>query len=229
MSKQAWFGPSTLAYLAELRDNNERRWFEANRERYEAHVREPARAFIRAMAPRLKKISSSLVADDRKAGGSLMRVFRDTRFSKDKTPYKTNVGIQFRHAHGKDVHAPGCYLHIGLDECFLGMGMWRPEPAALAKVRERILAEPKKYAKIIADPKLTAVWRQEGESLKRPPQGVAPDHPLVGELKRKDHILVCDLSVDEVESPALVELVTERLAAGKAHMRFLCDALDVPF
>ena len=98
MTEFRGFGPDLGAFLEELREHNERSWFAANRERYEEAVREPARAFIRAMAPALAAISLHFRADDRKTGGALMRVHRDTRFSRDKTPYKTNVGIQFRHA-----------------------------------------------------------------------------------------------------------------------------------
>ena len=90
------------------------------------------------MEPALKKFAPSFRAEPRKVGGSLMRVFRDTRFSRDKTPYKTNIGIQFRHALGKDVHAPGFYVHIATDECFFGAGCWHPEADALGKIRDTI-------------------------------------------------------------------------------------------
>lgn len=221
------FGEATFAYLRDLGENNRKEWFEANRERYEAHVREPALALIREMGPRLKKAGVPLVADDRKVGGSLMRVHKDVRFSKDKSPYKTNVGIHFRHAAGKDVHAPGFYFHIGLDECFVGLGMWHPEPAALEAIRKRILDKPKVYQKLIEDPALTKVWRSGGESLKRPPRGYPADHPLIAELMRKDHILVADLRKKDVISPTLPDLLSSHLAAGKGHLRFLCEAVDV--
>ena len=223
------FGPHTIGFLAELSNHNNKEWFDAHKQRYENEVREPARAFIRAMAPKLKKISAALVADDRKVGGSLMRVYRDVRFSKDKTPYKTNVGIQFRHERGKDVHAPGCYVHLGLDGCFLGMGMWHPDAPSLAAIRKVIAEEPKKWQRVIGDAKLNAVWRMGGESLKRPPRGFDAEHPLIEELKRKDHILVSDLEVDEAESDQLVALCAERFTAGKRHMLALCDASGVPF
>ena len=105
------FDPSLFEFLEELADNNHRSWFQNNKERYETVVLEPSLAFIREFASRLKTISPYFVASDRRVGGSLMRVYRDTRFGKDKTPYKTNVGIQFRHEFGKDVHAPGFYVH----------------------------------------------------------------------------------------------------------------------
>lgn len=223
------FGPKALAFLKELEKNNERDWFKANQDRYEALVREPARAFVRAMEPELDALSEHLVADDRKVGGSLMRVHRDTRFSKDKTPYKTNIGIQFRHEQGKDVHAPGCYVHLGLDGCFLGMGMWHPDADALKAIRAKIDAEPKRWKKIIGAKKLTKHWRQGGESLKRAPKGYDPDHPLIDQLNLKDHILVSDLTKKEATGPNLVELATERFKAAADHTRFLCEAIDVRF
>jgi hypothetical protein len=100
------FDARCMNFLVDLGLNNQRAWFETNKQRYEDEVRQPALAFIRAMAPHLATIAPNFVASDKTVGGSLMRVYRDTRFAKDKTPYKTNVGIHFRHSAGKDVHAP---------------------------------------------------------------------------------------------------------------------------
>ena len=97
VTQQAWFGPELFSFLEDLQANNDREWFAANRDRYEEHLLEPALAFIDAFAPRLEKISPHFRADARPSGGSLFRIYRDTRFSKDKRPYKTNVGIHFRH------------------------------------------------------------------------------------------------------------------------------------
>ena len=125
------FKTSTIKFLRELEKNNNRDWFEANKHRYESDVREPALAYIEAMAPRLAKISPHFIASPKKVGGSLMRVYRDVRFSKDKTPYKTNIGIQFRHSAGKDVHAPGFYMHIEPSQVFIAAGIWRPDSEML--------------------------------------------------------------------------------------------------
>ena len=116
------FSKSTFKFLDQLAANNNRTWFEENKPRYESLIREPALEFIEAMAPALKMFAPHFRADPRKMGGSLMRVYRDARFSRDKTPYKTNIGIQFRHELGKDVHAPGFYVHISTAECFLAVG-----------------------------------------------------------------------------------------------------------
>src|ERR671918_1560675 len=144
-TNQASFGPELFAFLAELRENNDREWFAANKHRYEEHLLEPAMAFVDAFAPRLRKISPHFRADSRPSGGSLFRIYRDTRFSKDKSPYKTNLGIHFRHEQAKDAHAPGYYLHIGPGEVCAGGGIWHPNTEAVTRIREAIVADPKRW------------------------------------------------------------------------------------
>ena len=131
------FGDDTIGFLAELEANNNRDWFKENKHRYDGCVLEPALDFIAAMGARLDEFAPHFLAIPKRQGGSLMRVYRDTRFHRG-SPYKTNIGIQFRHELGKDVHAPGYYLHIETTGCFLAAGMWRPEPGALKRIRERI-------------------------------------------------------------------------------------------
>ena len=223
------FGPALAAFLEELCSNNERDWFTANRERYEETVREPARAFIRAMAPALAAVSPHFRADDRKTGGSLMRIHRDTRFSRDKTPYKTNVGVQFRHALGRDVHAPGFYVHLEPGSAFLGAGVWRPDSAALFMIRSRIDEEPETWRGIRDDAAFRVPFRLGGESLKRIPRGFAKDHPLAEDLKRKDFIAIHELPLDDALGPAFPDLAAARMRDAGGFMRFLCEALDIPF
>ena len=112
------FKPTVLSFLKELSENNNRNWFNQNKQRYEDDVLIPVFDFISAMSEPLTSISLHYTAIPKRIGGSLMRIYRDTRFAKDKTPYKTNIGIQFRHQLAKDVHSPGYYLHIAPDEIF---------------------------------------------------------------------------------------------------------------
>jgi uncharacterized protein (TIGR02453 family) len=158
-----------------------------------------------------------------------MRVYRDTRFSRDKTPYKTNIGIQFRHELGKDVHAPGFYVHISNDECFFGVGCWHPDPDMLGKIRDRIVEKPEQWFEARDDKNFTAQWTLDGESLTRPPRGYAIDHPAIGDLKRKDFVGMAALSAAEVTSAGFVELSGKRFAETVPFMRFLCEALNVQF
>ena len=140
------------------------------------------------MAPLLETFAPHFRADPRKSGGSLMRVFRDTRFSRDKTPYKTNIGIQFRHATGKDVHAPGLYVHIASDECFLGVGCWHPDGDSLARIRDWIAHKPERWFAVRDESGFVGEWTLSGESMTRPPRGYPADHEAIEDLKRKDFI-----------------------------------------
>ena len=142
VGEEASFGPELFAFLADLGAHNDREWFAANKERYEAHVLEPALAFVEDFGYRLPEISAHFEADPRRSGGSLFRIHRDTRFSKDKSPYKTNTGMYFRHKRAKDVHAPGYYLHLAPGEVFAGGGIWRPATPALTAIRDAIVRDP---------------------------------------------------------------------------------------
>jgi uncharacterized protein (TIGR02453 family) len=223
------FTKSTFSFLDELAANNNRTWFEENKSRYEALVREPAFDFIEAMEPALKTFAPSFRAEPRKVGGSLMRVFRDTRFSRDKTPYKTNIGIQFRHVLGKDVHAPGFYVHIANDECFFAVGCWHPESDALGKLRDLIAQKPEKWFAVRDDKKFTAQWKLWGERLTRPPRGYAADHVAIEDIKRKDFAAIASLSVKEVSGKSLVSLAEKRFTEAVPFMKFLCEALEVQY
>jgi uncharacterized protein (TIGR02453 family) len=209
--------------------NNDKAWFDKNKARYEAMVREPARAFIRAVGPRLEALSKHFIASDKKSGGSLMRVYRDVRFSKDKTPYKTNVGIHFRHAVGKDAHAPGFYVHISPEGHFIGVGMWRPEASALAGIRERIVNDTEEWTTATRDEGFAARFSLSGESLKRPPKGFDAKHPCIADLKRKDHIAVANLTDDEMLGEGVVDRILALFEQAVPYMRFQCAALDVAF
>lgn len=222
------FSSQTFEFLAELKANNRRDWFVANQTRYEALVREPALEFIAAMAPQLTRFAPHFRAEAKKAGGSLMRVFRDTRFACDKSPYKTNVGIHFRHALGKDVHAPGYYVHLAADGCFLGVGCWHPEPVALGRLREAIAERPEQWFKARNDPRFAASFALSGDSLTRLPRGYAADHPAREDLKRKDFIAIAPLAFDEVVASELPAIVAQRFTAATPLVAFLCSALGVP-
>lgn len=223
------FSRATFGFLRELSANNTREWFEANKPRYEATVREPALEFIAAMAPHLARFAPHFRAEPRKMGGSLMRVFRDTRFSRDKTPYKTNIGIQFRHELGKDVHGPGFYLHVANDECFFGAGCWHPDAAALGRIRDLIAAEPRRWRAAREAGKFAKYWTLAGDSLSRPPRGYAADHVEIDDLKRKDFIGLASLSAAEATGPGLVKLAAQRFPEAAPLMTFLCAAQGLQY
>ena len=223
------FTKATFTFLDELAANNNREWFEEDRPRYELLVRSPALEYIEQMVPVLEKIAPNFRADARKVGGSLMRVNRDTRFSNDKTPYKTNIGIQFRHAQCKDVHAPGFYVHIATDECFLAAGCWHPEPEARGKIRDLIVEDTDQWIAARDQKRFTRRWALSGDRLNRPPRGYDAAHLALDDLKRKDFIGVSPLTQDEVLSDTLVRLTGARFTAAVPFMSFLCKALEIPY
>ena len=225
--KFAGFGATTINVLTELASNNNRDWFLANKERYEHDVQGVALDYIAAMGPRIERISEHFLALPQKSGGSLMRVYKDSRFARGQDPYKTNIGIQFRHELAKDVHAPGFYVHIEPDGCFMGAGMWRPEPAALAKIRQRIVEQPKEWQKVRANKAFNEHWSLGGSGLKRAPQGYSEDHPHIADLKRKDFIAGHDLPGTAVAKADFVELSTEYFKAAAPLMKFLCASLGL--
>jgi len=223
------FGPGLMKFLRELDLNNNRSWFDKNKQRYEDDVREPAREFIRTMASQIERISPHLTVSDRKVGGSMMRIYRDVRFSLDKRPYKTNLGIQFRHEAGKDVHAPGLYFHVDPETVFLGAGMWHPDGPSLTAVRRAIDEDPEGWKRIRDGKRFSAMWKLSGDSLKRPPRGHAADHPMIEDLKRKDFIAVCDLTEKDVTRTDLVKFVGERFDRSRDFLAWLAEAIGLPF
>jgi uncharacterized protein (TIGR02453 family) len=223
------FGPGLFSFLTDLRANNNREWFTANKDRYEEQLLEPALAFINAFAPRLETISTHFRADARPSGGSLFRIYRDTRFSNDKSPYKTNLGIHFRHERAKDAHAPGYYLHIGPDEVFAGGGIWHPATAAATAIREAIVADPGRWDNATRTGAFAKQLNLAGDSLKRVPPWADPEHPLADDLKRKDFFASAPLEPSDVVAPGLVDKYARLCQAAAPFMRFLCDALAVPY
>jgi uncharacterized protein (TIGR02453 family) len=202
---EASFGPGLFSFLTDLRANNNREWLAANKQRYEEQLLEPALAFINEFAPRLEKISPHFRAEARPSGGSLFRIYRDTRFSKDKTPYKTNLGIHFRHERAKDAHAPGYYLHIGPEEVFAGGGIWHPATQAATGIREAIVADPERWRRATRTGAFAKQLGLGGDSLRRVPPWADPDHPLVDDLKRKDFLASARLAQDDVLAPGVID------------------------
>ncbi len=229
MGTAVHFTPGTFAFLRELACNNDREWFQRHRDLYEERVREPALRFILDFAPRLKAISPHFRADPRPSGGSLFRLHRDVRFSKDKSPFKTHTGIQFRHDGGRDAHAPGFYLHLEPGGCFMAAGSWRPDGPALRKMRERLLEDPDGWKKAVGGRAFRRHMTLQGDRLARVPAGFDPAHPLAEQLKWKDLVAVASLEEKQAVAPGFLEEFAGLCRAGAPLVGFLCSALDLPF
>jgi len=226
MPSGAYFGPGLFKFLSDLKKHNERDWFLANQSRYQREVRDPFLALIADLAPKLAKLRSGFIADPHPTHGSMMRIYRDIRFSSDKSPYKTHISAHFMHGRGKSVGI-GLYLHFSPAHSIAGGGMWRPEPDALRKIRYKIAADSKAWQKASAGKmKSGGVCALGGESLKRPPAGYAADHPMIEDIKRRDFYVGADLAEKEVTSGKLLEAVLDRFHAAAPLAEFLVSAVS---
>jgi uncharacterized protein (TIGR02453 family) len=215
----SYFGDDTFAFLRELRSHNDREWFKENKERYERSVKEPLLQFIADVGPELKKISTSLVADPRPVGGSMFRIYRDVRFSKDKSPYKTHAGAHF--PSGGRMAGPGYYLHVSPGESFVAGGIWMPEPAVLQKIRERISERPAEWKK-------ARVTLDDTEDvLKRPPRGFDADDPVIEDIKRKSFTGSVPLSEQQMKRADLTKTFIRACREIEPLMRFLAGAAGI--
>ncbi len=218
--------PAIFKFLRDLKRNNDREWFNANKQRYIQQVRDPLLAFIVEFAPRLERISPLLRADARPVGGSLFRIYRDTRFSRDKSPYKTHAGVHFRHEAGKDAHAPGRYLHLEPGSAFAALGVWHPDGEALQQIRETIVESPDRFTRAVSR---RGIELGDGERLKRPPRGFDPDHPLIEDLKRKTFTASRSFSQTEACSPQFPQRLAQFYRNGAPMMEFLANAVGLEF
>ncbi|MCZ6727805.1 MAG: DUF2461 domain-containing protein [Acidobacteria bacterium] len=223
------FRPALFAFLRDLAKNNRRDWFQVHKERYEDDLKDPALSFISAFGPRLAKISPHFNAIPKATGGSLFRIYRDTRFAKDKTPYKTHLGVQFRHKQAKDVHAPGFYLHIEPKASMVGVGIWHPDGPSLNAIRSAIDTDPGAWKRARDNKGFRQLFELGDESLKRPPRGYDAEHPLIDDLKLKDFVGYAKLSQKEILAPDFIEVFASHCRAAAPFVRWLCRAVGVPF
>ena len=222
------FSKATFKFLKDLSDNNNREWFNANKGRYEDEVREPMLSFISSMQKPLAKISRHIIADPSRTGGSMFRIYRDVRFSADKTPYKIFAASQFRHETGKDAHAPGFYMHLSLNQNYVGGGIWRPDNKVLGKIRDYIVAHQDEWKKVISNKKMKDVCGTvHGESLTRPPKRFDPEHKYIDYLKLKDVVAGKEFSRKKIVGAGFQEEVIDVFKAMSPLMKFLAAALKV--
>lgn len=221
---QPYFSPRLFQFLAQLRRNNRRAWFLKHKPEYEKFARQASLRFIADLRLRLREVSPWLVANPKPVGGSLFRIYRDVRFSKDKSPYKTHVGMHFPHASSSEmVHAPGLYLHLEPNSCFLAGGVWQPDPRSLARIRDAIAWKPDEWRAAKRGLELG------GDTLSRAPRGYPADHPLVEDLKRKDFVASVDLRDKQVCSARFMEHFLRGAHKIIPLLKFLSEAEKLRF
>jgi len=218
MSSQPLFTPEVFDFLTRLKRNNRREWFQKNKERYETVIKEPCVRFVLDAAEPLHALSSQLRCDPK---SSLFRIYRDVRFSSDKRPYKTHVGMHFS-AGPKDAHAPGFYLHLEPSGCFVCGGIWQPERLALLKIREAIATKSDAWKTAVRGLTLS-----DEDKLSRPPRGFPCEHPMIEDLKRKSFIAVIDLSEEQICGQRFLKEFAKATQKISPLVAFLAGALGM--
>lgn len=219
----ASFTPDFFKFLRDLKRNNDRTWFADNRERYVRDVEAPMLQFIGDFAPHLKRISPAYITDRRRMGGSMFRIYRDTRFSGDKTPFKTWVAARFQHEARKKVPSvPAFYLHLEPKECYGGGGVYHVDMPALTRIRQRIVDLPREWAAVRA-----AGIEIEGEALKRAPAGFDPAHVHIEDLKRKNVYTLTEFTADDAMAGDFLERYVDSCERAAPLLAFLTRALGL--
>ncbi len=219
------FRPEALQFLVDLAGNNERSWFRPRKETYERLLKQPLESLCEALQVRFEARGLPMRADPKR---SPFRIYRDVRFSRDKSPYKTNIGADFPYVEdepdpGEPIHSrAGGYFHLSPEESFVGGGMWHPEPSRLAAFRAEVDAHPKRVMEALEDPTFAKRFGKiNGDMLKRVPTGFAADHPHADLLKLKDVVFGRTLTDEEIFSRDLPDILVADFAAAMPVYRFL--------
>ena len=228
------FSAEAIRFLRRLRRNNRKDWFERNRAVYETAVRDPMRALVEEMDVRLARIAPELTGDPRR---SVFRIHRDVRFSRDKSPYKTNAACQFYHLDagrgaGRDADgaAAGLYFQLADGECFVAGGLWMPARPSLDRVREAIDADPEALDRLIRTPAFRRRFRELTPEavLTRMPRGYAESNAAAGWLRYQSFTASRDLTEREVLSPRLPDMLARDFGALVPLVRWLNQAIGYP-
>lgn len=219
----AGFTPETFSFLRRLKRNNNRPWFARHKAEYEELVRFPMECLIASLRPRMMDAAPGFEFHPRK---SIFRVYRDTRFSNDKTPYKTNIAANFKALGPKSpTGAPGLYVGVELDEIFIGGGIYMPDSAQLKSIRSYIAARPGELTEVLEDTSFRKVLGEIlGDRLQKAPLGYPKDHPMIDQLRLKQFYVGVELDPKECLKPRFLETVVRVFTASMPFMRWLQKA-----
>ncbi len=229
----AGFPPEGIQFMADLAANNDRAWFQPRKAEYERLVKEPMELLMVALAERFEARGIPLVADPKR---SPFRIYRDTRFSRDKSPYKTHIGASLPWVEGRPAagegdpeadgpHGNGAYFNFQPGEMYAGGGMWMPSKPRLDAFRRALVDDPARVRAALEDPAFVAWFGgvQSHETLKRVPTGYPADHPEAERLRWKDVVFGRRLADDEVTSRDLPAMLADGYGAAIPVFRFLAE------
>jgi uncharacterized protein (TIGR02453 family) len=225
-----YFSDKSFRFLRGIARHNERAWFLDHKADYEAHVRGPFMQLLLDLQPGLAQVSGHFRADPRPSGGSLFRLHRDTRFARDKTPYKRWQGARLFHARAREVAAPSFYIHLEPGACFVGAGLWHPEPATQRRVRQFIVDNPGSWETAAHAPAFRRRYDLESsDTLVRPPRGFPADFRFIDDLRRSNFVAVRALDDSAMTGPRLRQTLEKDLQGLGPFVDYLCAALDLEY
>jgi len=217
----------TLKFLRDLKKNNNKPWFDANRSRYDASKKD-FEVFIQAVIDLFGKKDKSISL--LKAKECLFRINRDVRFSKDKSPYKTNFGASINKGGRKAMNSAGYYIHLEPGQCFIGGGIYQPMPDELKKLRQEIDYSFKDFKKIIDSKKFKSLYGELDKSpeflLSRVPKGYEPDNPAAEYLRMKSYIAMVEIKDEELTSQDLIKKTVTAFETLQPLIQFINNGLD---
>ena len=220
------FTPGLFEFLREVEANNNREWFMPNKARYEHDVRDPVLGFIADLAPGLRGISRHLVADPKPVGGSMFRIYRDTRLSRDKRPYKSVVKMAFKHAGvPRGAADPGFFLELKPGGGWAAGGVYMADAAALTRIRDAIANDPGGWQAVRDRPEFLPMFGPPASALKNVPARYPADHPLADDLRRRDYVWHLHFPEADVCSPGFLDRYLAAGAVASPFNRFLARAL----
>jgi uncharacterized protein (TIGR02453 family) len=230
LKKFSGFSPEIKDFFLDLKKNNNKEWFDENRPFYEKEIRDTAKSFISEMAIEFANAELPYIADPKKA---LFRINRDIRFSKNKDPYKTNLGMFFpfslQQAQTKKTSSIGLYFHIDAEQVFIAGGVPMPENEKLKMIRERIAEDWEELEKLSRDKDLKKYFPDEiklNDPLKTVPRGFDKEHPAAELLRRKDHGFSGNIDIKEIYSESLKEIVVQRAEIIAPYLEFFRSAVE---
>jgi uncharacterized protein (TIGR02453 family) len=225
-----YFSDRSLKFMRSLARNNDREWFLAHKTDYETHVRAPFLALLGDLQPVLREVSAHFRAEPKTVGGSLYRIHRDTRFSNDKTPYKTWQGARLFHERGRELEAPLFYIQLQPGGCMVAAGLWHPQPDTLRRVRQFIVDNPESWARAVHGPAFRKRFAlDDSDILTRPPRGFPADFAYLDDLRHKNFAGWRGIDDAVMTGPRLLSTLQKDLQGLAPLMDYLCAALDLEF
>ncbi len=220
------FSPNAIKFLRQLKRHNDREWFQPRKEIFDSELKRPMEALVEQINGSLAKFAPEYMTEPRRA---IFRIYRDTRFSNDKTPYKTHVSAWFKRKENERTSAGGFYFHVSAESVFVAGGVYMPPPDQLMTIRTYLLQHHERFRTLAASKKLkTLLGEMEGASLTRDPKGFPKDHPAGDLIRQKQWAWGKDTGAEIATTSKLQAEVVKRFETVAPLVEFLNEPFLVP-